>query len=161
MPVDPPLILVMCTGNICRSPMAEALMRHRLAERGIDARVLSRGLGAPVGRAPHPFALSTALHFGVPIADDKRAAQVNPVDLRVASVVLVMDTGHRREVQQRYPAAGGKTFLLRHWVDGQDIPDPVREPEAVFRQQWPLIDEGCSSWIDQLLQARMLSLARP
>lgn len=161
MPQDHPLILLMCTGNVCRSPMAEALMRHHLAGRGVDARVLSRGLGAPAGRQPHPFALNTALHFGVPIAADKRAAQVNPVDLRAATVVLVMDTGHRREVQQRYPAAGGKTFLLRHWLDGLDIPDPLNEPEAVFRQQWPLIDEGCASWIDQLLDAGMLPAPKP
>src|SRR5690606_32323302 len=128
---EEPLILIMCTGNVCRSPMAEALMRHRLAEQGIAARVLSRGLAAPVGREPHPFAVATAQHFGVPIAADKRAAQVNPVDLRVATVVLVMDAGHRRRVQRRYPAAGGKTFLLRHWLDSQDISDPLHEPEEV------------------------------
>ena len=155
MPQEP-LILVLCTGNVCRSPMAEALMRHHLAQRGVQARVLSRGLAAPAGRAPHPFAAATAAHFGVPLAADKRAAQVNPVDLRIAAVVLVMDTGHRREVQRRYPAAGGKTFLLRHWLDGHDIPDPLHEPEDVFMQQWPLIDQGCTSWIDHLLRAGLL-----
>lgn len=156
MPNHNPLILLMCTGNVCRSPMAEALMRHHLAERGVKARVLSRGFGAPAGREPHPFALNTARDFGVPIPDDKRAAQVNPIDLTVATIVLVMDAGHRRLAQQRYPAAGGKTFLLRHWLDGQDIPDPLHEPEEVFRQQWPLIDDGCTSWIDHLLKAGML-----
>ena len=161
MPHEPALILIMCTGNVCRSPMAEALMRHRLAEQGVQAQVLSRGLAAPAGRAPHPFAINTAQHFGVPLPDDKRAAQVNPVDLRAALIVLVMDAGHRRQVQERYPSAGGKTFLLRHWLDGQDIADPLNEPEDVFRAQWPLIDEGCQSWISQLLKAGMLPSPRP
>lgn len=150
------MILIMCTGNVCRSPMAEALMRHRLTELGIGARVISRGFGAPSGREPHPFAVNTALEFGVPIARDKRAAQLNPVDLSAATVVLVMDAGHRHQAQQRYPAAGGKTFLLRHWLDGRDIPDPIHEPEEVFRQQWSLIDEGCTSWIQHLRKAGML-----
>ena len=156
MPIDDPTILIVCTGNVCRSPMAEALMRHSLAQRGIAATVFSRGLAAPTGRAPHPFALQTAADFGVPIAPDKRAAQVNPVDLRLAAVVLVMDKGHRHEVQQRFPAAGGKTFLLGHWQGEQEILDPLQEPEAVFQAQWPVMQAACESWVDHLLLAGML-----
>jgi len=159
MSVDP-VILILCTGNMCRSPMAEALMRDRLAARGLAAEVLSRGLAAPVGREPHAFAVATARHFGVPIDPAKRAAQVNQVDLRLASVVLVMDTGHRHQVQQRYPAAGGKTFLLGHWRNQLQIPDPLHEPEEVFRAQWPVMAEACEDWIDHLLRAGMLA-ARP
>ncbi len=157
MSVTAPVILVICTGNMCRSPMAEALMRHRLAARGLEAGVLSRGLAAPAGRAPHPFALRTAEHFGVPIDPGKRAAQVNQVDLRLASVVLVMDKGHRHQVQQRYPAAGGKTFLLGHWRDQLEIPDPLHEPEEVFLAQWPVMAAACEDWIDHLLRAGMLA----
>lgn len=156
MKVSLPLILVLCTGNLCRSPMAEALLRHHLQVRGIRAQVVSRGLGAPAGRPPHPFALQTAAEFGVPIAPDKRAAQVNPLELRQAVVVLVMDAGHRARILRRYPQASGKTFLLRHWLDGQDVPDPLHEPVEVFRQQWPAIEAGCTSWIERLLQAGML-----
>lgn len=149
-------ILILCTGNMCRSPMAEALMRDRLAARGVAARVFSRGLAAPEGRAPHPFALAAAAHFHVPIAADKRATSVNPVDFQVASVVLVMDNGQRHQVQQRYPAAGGKTFLLGHWQGGQEFPDPLREPESVFLAQWPLMRAACDAWLDHLLAAGLL-----
>lgn len=156
MSMKTPLILVMCTGNMCRSPMAEALMRDRLAARGIQAGVFSRGLAAPVGREPHPFAVATAQHFGLPLDPDKRAEQVDRLDLRQSLVVLVMDKGHRHLVQQRYPAAGGKTFLLGHWQDQLEIPDPLREPEAVFRAQWPVMATACDDWIDHLLRAGML-----
>ncbi|CAM5188073.1 Low molecular weight protein-tyrosine-phosphatase Ptp [Castellaniella defragrans] len=158
MPVESPLLLLLCTGNMCRSPMAEVIMRDCLARRGIAATVLSRGLAAPTGRAPHPFALRTAAEFGVAISPNKRAAPVNPVDLRLATVVLVMDKGHRHEVQQRYPAAGGKTFLLGHWQGEQEIPDPLHEPESVFQAQWPVMRAACEAWIDHLLLADMLKI---
>src|SRR5699024_4137830 len=136
------LILIMCTGNVCRSPMAETLMRHDVNARKLDAQVISRGFGAPAGRKPHPYAINTAQSFDIPIAPYKRAAQANPIALTAATVILVMDAGHRRYVNQRHPSASGKTFLLRHWLDGSEIPDPIQEPEDVFRQQWPLIEEG-------------------
>jgi protein-tyrosine phosphatase len=155
-PAHEPLILVLCTGNMCRSPMAEVLLRRELAQRGLAAQVLSRGLAAPAGREPHPFARETAAHFGLPLDPLKRSAPVNPVELRLAAVVLVMDAGHRREILRRHPQAGGKTFLLRHWLDGRDIPDPLREPVEVFRAQWPQLQAACASWAERLAQAGLV-----
>lgn len=136
--------------------MAEVLMRDALNRKGVAAQVISRGLAAPAGRHPHPHAVATAEHFGLPIPADKRAAPVNPVDFRSASVVLVMDQGHRRDILARFPEAGGKTFILTHWLDGTDLPDPLHEPESVFRAQWPIMQQACDIWVDRLLQAGLL-----
>lgn len=153
-----PLILILCTGNVCRSPMAEALMVHRLQQHGLGACVLSRGLGAPVGRAPHPFAIQTAQDNGVPIHPSKRAAAITSPDLASATVVFVMDAGHRRLIQQRYPAASGKTFLLGQGTVG-DIVDPIQLPQEAFVTAWHGIVAGTDHWIQQLRQAGMLAPA--
>ncbi|MFA7390910.1 MAG: low molecular weight phosphotyrosine protein phosphatase [Pigmentiphaga sp.] len=149
----------MCTGNVCRSPMAEALLIQRLAQRGLEARVISRGLGAPVGRAPHEFALATAAAHGVEISPDKRAAAVTSPELAAATVVFVMDHGHRHKVQQRFPAASGKTFLLGQGTVGE-IADPIQLPLAAFETAWAGIDAGVDHWLDQLQQAGMLHVVR-
>lgn len=150
-----PVLLVMCTGNVCRSPMAETVLRHQLAQRGIPATVASCGLGAPIGRAPHPFALQVNQERDVPIAEDKRALQCSSADLKRAAVVFVMDNGHRHEIMRRYAFASGKTFLLGHW-QGQEIADPLHDPVEVFRQVYDQVEQGCDAWIDHLLQGGML-----
>lgn len=148
----------MCTGNVCRSPMAEALMVQRLQAAGLGARVISRGLGAPVGRAPHAFAVQTASAHGVAIHPQKRAAAITSPELAQATVVFVMDNGHRHLVQQRYPAASGKTFLLGQGTVGE-IADPIQLPQEAFEVAWQGIVAGTEHWVAQLRQASLLAPA--
>ncbi|MEK7945081.1 hypothetical protein WKR98_10000 [Pigmentiphaga sp. YJ18] len=145
----------MCTGNVCRSPMGEALVAHYVDLMGLDANVISRGFAAPVGRSPHPHALSVAQSHGVPIAEEKRAAAVNSADMVMATAIFVMDEGHRREVQRRYPTALGKTFLLGQW-QGQEIADPINDPLSVFESVWAQCDAGAKEWVKRLQEAGML-----
>lgn len=150
-----PLLMVACTGNICRSPMAEAVLRYQLALRGVQAQVASCGLDAPVGRTPHKFALQVNHDRGIPIAADKRSEACVSAALKHATVLLVMENHHRHTVLRRYPFASGKTFLLGHW-QGQEIADPLHEPLPAFEQVFDQIDQGCSAWIDHMLQAGLL-----
>ena len=151
-----PLLMVVCTGNICRSPMAEAVLRHQLAERDVEAEVASCGLAAPIGRTPHPFALQVNESQGIPIASDKRSIASASADLKRATLLLVMDHQHRYEIMQRYSFASGKTFLLGHWAN-EEIPDPLHRPLHAFEQVYRQVEEGCRVWVDHLLQAGMLS----
>lgn len=154
--VNTPLLIVACTGNICRSPMAEAVLRHYLQQRGIAAQVSSCGLDAPIGRSPHPYAIQVNEAHGIPIDINKRSQACVSAELKRATLILVMETHHRHQVLNRHAQVGGKTFLLGHW-GGVEIPDPIRDPLPVFEQVYEYIDQGCQAWIDHLLQAGLVS----
>lgn len=153
-----PVLLIMCTGNVCRSPMAEALMIQHANCQGLDATVISRGLAAPVGRSPHPYAVQVAEARGVPLNSEKRAAMVTSADMSMATAIFVMDAEHRRIVQQRFPTASGKTFLLGQW-QGEDIADPINEPIAAFEHAWTQCESGVQEWLKRLRDAGILRAA--
>ena len=151
----PPILLVMCTGNVCRSPMAEALFVHHLTKRQLQATVISRGLAAPIGRLPHSHAIEVAQRKGVPIDPDKRAAMVTSADVAMADIIFVMETEQRREIQRRFPMASGKIFLLGQWR-GQEIVDPINQPLSVFEHVWDLCAAGVEEWVSRLTEAGIL-----
>jgi len=150
-----PVVLVMCTGNVCRSPMAEALLRYYAEQKALEVEIFSRGLAAPVGRSPHPYAIEVSKANGVPIDPDKRAVAVSTVEMSIATVVLVMDSEHRRLVQQRFPTALGKTFLLGQWQN-REIVDPINEPMTTFELVWKQCRDGALSWVDRLYETGLL-----
>lgn len=135
--------------------MAEAQMRHYIEHPGLDAKVISRGLAAPVGRSPHPYAAEVAARHGIPLPPEKKAAAVSGADMSMAMAIFVMDSDHRREVQQRFPTAAGKTFLLGQWSN-EEIADPINETRAVFEQVWMQCEKGVKEWIQRLREAGML-----
>jgi protein-tyrosine phosphatase len=148
----------MCTGNVCRSPMAETLMSYHIANMGFEATVISRGLAAPVGRPPHPHAVQVASTHGIPLRAEKRAASVTSAEMAMAAAVFVMDDGHRREIQLRFPTASGKTFLLGQWQE-QQIADPINGPIQEFERAWWQCEEGVREWIKKLHAAGILKVA--
>lgn len=152
---DWPLLMVVCTGNICRSPMGEAILRHLIQERGIAAQVDSSGLEAPIGRSAHEYALQVNKARGIPIDADKRSQQCVSAALRHSTLILVMENHHRHQILQRFPAVGGKTFLMGHW-QGIEIADPVRSPLAAFEQVFDELHAGCNAWLDHLLEAKLI-----
>ncbi|MFY0990184.1 low molecular weight protein-tyrosine-phosphatase [Halomonas sp. C05BenzN] len=141
-------ILVVCVGNVCRSPVAAAMLRERLPGR----RVESAGLGALVGQGVEPTARALAEADGLEVAGH-RARQLDAGMLEAADLVLVMSEGQRRAAADLAPAVLGKTLLLGRWLNdgqGREIPDPYRRDAEVFRAVHGLLREAADSWAKRL-----------
>jgi len=147
------LIVVVCTGNTCRSPMAEALLRRLLAERlgceetalgqfGIE--VASAGIAAASGSRASPEAVEAMRQRGLDIAC--HASQPLTENLvRDADLILTLTGGHRHAIVSRWPEVAARVATLR--ADQGDVDDPIGAPSAVYRQ--------CAAQIEQALKERM------
>jgi protein-tyrosine phosphatase len=140
-------ILIVCVGNICRSPTAEYLFRHHLASAG--ASIESAGLGALVDKSMDATALGVLGDHGVD-GSAHRARQITPSMLREADLVLAMERDHVGSLMRMAPEASGKVMLLDRWAQGADIPDPYRQSREAFEHVYGLIERGVNSWLPYL-----------
>ena len=139
--------MVVCVGNICRSPMAEELLRHELRGQN-EITVESAGLGALVGHpaSEHSVALMSELGFDI---RSHRARQIHPDMVQAADLVLVMEAGHKRAIDDADPTARGKVHRLGEWQE-KDIMDPYRRPLAAYEVVLEDIQAGVASWVRRL-----------
>lgn len=126
-------LLFVCTGNICRSAMAEHLMRHLAARSGAGVEVASCGLAAETWLEVPPAARRLLEQAGVP-PFSHRPRLVTRDQLRWADAVLVMTRAHEREIVDRYPEFASKVRLLteRAGLKPADVPDPIGRPDEEF-----------------------------
>jgi len=141
-------ILMVCVGNICRSPMAEGLMRDATVRAGSSMRVASAGIGALVGEPADPMARELLAEQGVDISAH-RARQLGAEMVRDHELILVMEEWQRRKVESDFPMARGRVMCLGHW-SGLEVPDPYRQPRAAFEQALEEIQQGLEDWKDKL-----------
>jgi protein-tyrosine phosphatase len=140
-------ILVVCTGNICRSPVAAAMLKQLCPGKHIE----SAGLGAMVGQGVAPMARQLAEAVGLDVTGHM-ARQLSHEMLQQADLVLVMSHGQRLAVGELSPAALGKTMLLGHWLEGDlaEIPDPYRKSEEVFQHVHRRLWHAAKAWAGKL-----------
>ena len=140
-------ILIVCMGNICRSPMGEALMIRQLSAQP-QMSVTSAGITALVGYPADETTQALLLEQGIDISAH-RARQLTGAMLRQTDLILVMETGHKRAIEMIDPSARGKIYRLGEW-GGFDIPDPYRQPRQAFEQSLQLIQRGVTDWSAKL-----------
>lgn len=141
-------ILIVCVGNICRSPTAEYLLRQRLGE-AHRAQVGSAGLGALVGHPIDATAHELLREHDIDAAAH-RARQVDSAMLRQSDLVLAMEKSHVAQIGRLAPEATGKVNLLDRWGQGADIPDPYRQQRPAFEHVYKLIDRAIGDWLRYL-----------
>ncbi|WP_077044549.1 low molecular weight protein-tyrosine-phosphatase [Pseudomonas sp. KK4] len=140
-------ILVVCVGNICRSPTAELLLRNALATSPIT--VASAGLAARVGEGMEPAARELLEDRGHS-AQAFRARQLTPDIVNESDLILVMEKEHVKQVLKIASHARGKVFLLGKWQSEREIQDPYRQGKAAFIHAHALIEDAVGSWAQRL-----------
>ena len=138
-------ILVICIGNICRSPIAEGLLRRALPEKTVR----SAGIGAMIGYPAEPFSIQLMQEQGIDI-NAHRAQSLTSRMVSEADIILVMDQEQKRYIEQKYATSKGKVFRLGEFGK-YDIPDPYRQDLAVFRQTYSLITQGVDALIERIV----------
>jgi len=154
-------VLFVCTGNVCRSPMAAGLLRHKLVQDGLDQEVdvTSAGVYALDDQAASQPGVAVLGWRGIDIRGH-RAHTIGAADVTQADLVLVMEEAHRRALFYSYPHLLGKIFLLSEMSgDYREVRDPYRRPMEEYERCANELDELIDSGYDTIL--RRLKVARP
>jgi glycine hydroxymethyltransferase len=130
-------VLFVCTGNICRSPMAQGLFADLVRGRR-DIEVTSAGIGAVGGQPPSPYAVEVMAELGIDIRNIRSKPLMAEL-VRRADFIFVMTYGHLDSMLLLFPSAAEKTFLLREFetelpVMEREVSDPIGQSCYVYRE---------------------------
>lgn len=152
MSTAPRHLLVLCEGNHCRSPIAEALFRSALPS---QVAVGSAGLAPRLGDGAHAEATRWALAHGLDLSLHRGKALTAEMALS-ADLILVMDAGQKRACEHLIPSARGRVFLLGQWLseEEQTIPDPIGGAPSDHDRAYDRILRCVGPWLARLSSGR-------
>jgi len=148
-------ILLVCLGNICRSPLAEGILRHKAAQRNLDWQIDSAGTGEwHIGHSPDQRSIATALRHGIDISE-QRGRLFQKADFERFDKILVMDSRNLRDVlrlaktdEQR--AKVERILQYSHPGEERSVPDPYLDDDG-FEAVFVMLNVACERFLDHTI----------
>lgn len=150
-------VLFVCTGNICRSPTAEAVFRQQVEQAGLSHIISCDSAGTHgyhIGHPPDPRTVATALERGVDMKS-LRARKAETADFTCFDYIFAMDSGHYTLLKGMKPGDGATLALFLGFsgadkAASRDVPDPYYGDQAGFEEVYDLVDAGCREILETL-----------
>lgn len=149
-------ILFVCTGNSCRSVMAEGFLRDMAEKAGLDVETSSAGVGAIDGYPSTDETIRTMKEYGIDMSDH-RSRRITREMAKKADAIFVMETFHREAILSQWPDMASKTHLLAEyaqtlmpWGNEIDIPDPIRMSSSFYQNVSRVIRDCVSGLVAKL-----------
>ncbi|WP_261903457.1 low molecular weight protein-tyrosine-phosphatase [Vibrio fortis] len=138
-------ILIVCVGNICRSPTGERVLQKLLPTKHVASAGIAVEKSRLIDKPADKMAIAIANEHSVDL-ENHRSQQLTPQLCAQYDLILVMEKGHVEALTQIAPEARGKTMLFSQWVGQQDIPDPYQQSREAFEHVYCLIEEAAEAW---------------
>lgn len=143
---------MVCLGNICRSPLAEGILRHKTRQHGLDWHIESAGTGAwHVGEAPDPRSQRIAKQHGIDISNQK-AQQFSTYHLEMFDLIFAMDSSNYQDIMRhaKTDAEKNKIQLIMNMVEpgkNKAVPDPYYD-DHLYATVFNMLDEACEAILE-------------
>jgi protein-tyrosine phosphatase len=151
---SPSKVLFVCLGNICRSPLAEAIFIKRITDLGLSDQIVADSCGTGnyhIGEQPDPRTLAVAAEHGIPV--NHKCRQLHENDFSEFDMIIAMDKNNKKNILWK----GGEAFSEKVWMmsafdpeGGEEVPDPYHGREKDFEEVYQILDRSVSGLIVHL-----------
>ena len=148
-------ILIVCTANICRSPVAEAFLSRKFL--GMRVQVESAGTLALGGNSADPTMVNIMTERGFPELMAHRSRPLMGGQLHSSQLILCMDLSHLNYVRRASHIAVGKSLLLGHWDGGKMVKDPVGQSYLDYEESVEKIEKYIQQWASKIIAMELVA----
>lgn len=134
-------ILVVCMGNICRSPTGERLLQHYFPEKTVH----SAGIIAKNDMPAYDSAIRIAEQHQLSL-ENHQSRRLTSELCKKNDLILVMENDHIAKIHQQFPETRGKVMLFGQWINKTEIPDPHKRSDEMFEHVYQLMEKAAIAW---------------